>query len=230
MVDAVGGVDIDVKKGSTTPRYDGFGLDGRGFIVTPGPHHFNGAEALAYARIRKAPGESDFTRAARQQEVLVALREQVRRGGSLLFELPTLLDAVGDTVQTDMPVERLPRPRRDRGRDGPGRPWSARSSGSRWSTRQRPATATSQVPDLTAIRAMAAALFTAPGGEPPVADARADADAEADEGPEGDARPPIRPAGGPPSGRRAATHASNRASSASQVGIDRDQRRDGPAR
>ena len=108
MVDAVGGVDIDVAKGFSDPGYDGFGLDGRGFTVTKGPHHFNGAEALAYARVRKAPGESDFTRAARQQEVIVALRERVLRGGSVLWELPKLLDVVGDTVHTDMPVERLP--------------------------------------------------------------------------------------------------------------------------
>ena len=63
MVDAVGGVDINVAKGFSDPGYDGFGLGRPGFTATKGPHHFTGAEALAYARVRKAPGESDFTRA-----------------------------------------------------------------------------------------------------------------------------------------------------------------------
>jgi LCP family protein required for cell wall assembly len=51
MVDAVGGVDIEVKKALDDPRYPG--LDGkRGWSVQPGPHHFNGTDALAYARFR----------------------------------------------------------------------------------------------------------------------------------------------------------------------------------
>ena len=106
MVDAVGGVDIDVKKALSDPKYPR--LDGkRGWSVEPGLHHFNGTDALAYARIRKALGESDLTRAARQQEVLVALRNRAV-GAGLLFSLPSLLDAVGATVRTDLPADRLP--------------------------------------------------------------------------------------------------------------------------
>jgi polyisoprenyl-teichoic acid--peptidoglycan teichoic acid transferase len=106
MVDAVGGVDIDVRKALVDPRYPG--LDGkRGWSVQPGPHHFNGTDALAYARIRKSAGESDLTRAARQQEVLVALRNRAV-GAGILFSLPRLLDAVGATVRTDLPPDRLP--------------------------------------------------------------------------------------------------------------------------
>ena len=106
MVDAVGGVDIDVKKALDDPKYPG--LDGkRGWSVQPGLHHFNGTDALAYARIRKSAGESDLTRAARQQEVLVALRNRAV-GAGLLFSLPSLLDAVGATVRTDLPADRLP--------------------------------------------------------------------------------------------------------------------------
>ena len=80
----------------------------KGFSITKGPHHLDGATALAYARSRKALGESDFTRQARQQQILVALRSEVTRGGSLLFQLPELLDAVGQTIRTDVPVDRLP--------------------------------------------------------------------------------------------------------------------------
>ena len=48
-----------------------------GFSISPGRYHFDGQHALAYARIRKAAGESDFTRAARQQEVIAALRDRL---------------------------------------------------------------------------------------------------------------------------------------------------------
>lgn len=106
MVDAVGGVDINVKKALDDPLYPA--LNGtRGWSVEPGPHHFNGADALAYARIRKSLGETDLTRAARQQEVLVALRNQAVTAG-ILFRLPALLDAVGSTVRTDLPQDQLP--------------------------------------------------------------------------------------------------------------------------
>jgi polyisoprenyl-teichoic acid--peptidoglycan teichoic acid transferase len=106
MVDAVGGVDVDVKKALSDPIYPR--LDGkRGWSVMPGLHHFDGADALAYSRIRKAVGESDLTRAARQQEILLALRNRAVSAG-ILFNLPTLLTAVGSTVRTDVPEDRLP--------------------------------------------------------------------------------------------------------------------------
>ena len=107
MVDAVGGVDIDVARPLSDANYGGFGV-GPGWSVNVGPHHFDGANALAYARIRRAPGENDFTRASRQQEVLIALRDRAVEGGNFVFSLPRLLEAVGDTVRTDLPRERLP--------------------------------------------------------------------------------------------------------------------------
>ena len=106
MVDAVGGVDIVVKKPLDDPRYPR--LDGtHGWSITSGPHHLDGLDALAYARVRKVLGESDLTHAARQQEVLVALRNQAVSAG-LLLSLPRLLDAIGSTVRTDIPQDQLP--------------------------------------------------------------------------------------------------------------------------
>jgi LCP family protein required for cell wall assembly len=111
LVDAVGGVDVDVKRRFYDPRYDGMGLSDppvRGFGATVGMHHYNGYEALAYARARRGVGESDFTRAARQQEILLALRDKITSGGTLLTRVPELLDALGKLVQTDIPTDRLP--------------------------------------------------------------------------------------------------------------------------
>lgn len=165
MVDAVGGVDVTVTRGFDDPGYDGFGFDGRGYSITEGEHHLDGANALAYARSRKAAGESDFTRAARQQQILVAMREQVTQGAGLLFELPGLLSATGRTVRSDVPVDHLPTlaaildevDREDMVsvviRHPLVRPVSTRHGDS-------------QAGDLAAIRAMAAALFSSPGTPP----------------------------------------------------------------
>jgi LCP family protein required for cell wall assembly len=165
MVDAVGGVDVTVAKGFEDPGYDGFGFDRRGFSITTGEHHLDGATALAYARSRKAAGESDFTRAARQQQILVAMRDQLAGGGSLLFELPALLGAVGQTVRSDVPVEELP---------GLAAILDEVSREEMVSVVIRhplvhPVTTrygASQEADLTAIRSMAAALFSPPGTPP----------------------------------------------------------------
>jgi LCP family protein required for cell wall assembly len=106
IVDTMGGVDVAPARGFTDPEY---GYRGRyGFSITAGPHHLDGLDALAYVRARRAAGESDFTRAARQQEVILALRDRALRNGSLLFQVPALFDAFGDSVRTDLPVDRLP--------------------------------------------------------------------------------------------------------------------------
>ena len=165
MVDAVGGVSVTVAKGFDDPTYDGYGLDGRGYSITAGTHHLDGLHALAYARSRKALGESDFTRQARQQQILVALRDQATRGGSLLFALPDLLAAVGETIRSDVPIDQLPALAaivEEVGRDGVTsvviRSPLVRSKQTRFGS--------SQAPDLARIRSMAAALFSDPGTPP----------------------------------------------------------------
>ena len=61
-----------------------------------------GSQALAYARIRKPAGESDFTRAERQQEVLIALRDSVVKGG-FLNDPVGFLQAIGRAIRADSP-------------------------------------------------------------------------------------------------------------------------------
>lgn len=165
MVDAVGGVDVTVAKGFEDPGYDGFGFGKRGWSITAGPHHLDGPNALAYARSRKAAGESDFTRAARQQQILVALRDKVTSGGNLLFQLPDLLDAVGRTIRSDVPVDKLPALAAIMEEISHRNVVSAviryplvHPKSTRYGD--------SQEPDLKAIRAVAADLFSAPGTPP----------------------------------------------------------------
>ncbi len=162
MVDAVGGVEVNVKRGFEDPTYDGIGLDERGWSITAGRHLLDGANALAYARSRKALGESDFTRQERQQQILVAFRNRILGGGGLFFRLPKLLQTFGALVRTDLPPDRLPElaavadtaSRDDIVRVVIQRPLIKPTTNRYGSV---------QVPDLAAIRAMAAQVLPTPG-------------------------------------------------------------------
>jgi polyisoprenyl-teichoic acid--peptidoglycan teichoic acid transferase len=106
LVDAVGGVTIDNPKAINDPAYGGW-ADGRvGFRLTAGVHHLDGETALAYARSRRGAGDNDFTRARRQQQLLVAIRDRLT-DPTLLPKLPAIIDAGSRTVRTNFPQDRL---------------------------------------------------------------------------------------------------------------------------
>jgi LCP family protein required for cell wall assembly len=106
VIDAVGGIDIVNPKDIADAGYE-FPDGKRGFFLTAGPHHLNGRVALAYVRSRDGPGDNDFTRARRQQELLVALRAHLT-DPTMLPKLPTILDALSRTVQTDVSADSVP--------------------------------------------------------------------------------------------------------------------------
>ena len=105
MVDLVGGVDIVNQQQISDPTYDWFNGT-YGFNLSAGPHHLDGRTALAYVRSRKGIGDSDFTRARRQQEVLLALGRKLATP-AMLTQIPDLLQAAGDAVRTNFPQERV---------------------------------------------------------------------------------------------------------------------------
>ena len=107
VVDEVGGVDIDNPRAINDPVYGGW-TDKRpiGFYLSAGVHHLDGQTALAYVRSRKGAGDNDFTRARRQQQLLVALARKLA-DPALLPRLPALLKAASDTVRTNFPADRL---------------------------------------------------------------------------------------------------------------------------
>ena len=105
-VDAIGGVEITVLRAVNDPTYvDEYGRH-RGFHIKPGTYHMNGHTALAYVRSRKGVGDTDFTRAERQQQLLTAIRAKLT-AGNLMLALPSLLDAVKNTIATDVPGDRI---------------------------------------------------------------------------------------------------------------------------
>ncbi len=99
VIDAIGGIDVTVRNSFCDARYDEYGFDG--FAITPGNYHLDGEAALAYARIRKAYGENDFTRAARQGEIVVAARDRIVEGG-FLNDPAEFIEAMGELVSTSL--------------------------------------------------------------------------------------------------------------------------------
>jgi len=105
IVDALGGVTVNVQ----VPVVDDTFPDDQGGLVRvyipAGIRHMTGAEALVYARSRH--GSSDFDRAARQQRILVSLRDQLDIG-TILPRIDELAAALGQAVRTDIPREIVP--------------------------------------------------------------------------------------------------------------------------
>jgi LCP family protein required for cell wall assembly len=105
MISTVGGVDIDNEVWIDDPLYDWF--DGTfGFKLSPGPHHLNGRQALAFVRSRRGAGDNDFKRADRQQQLLLALKSKMTQP-DVIAKLPELLEIAGRTVATDLPPDVL---------------------------------------------------------------------------------------------------------------------------
>ncbi len=105
VVDALGGVTINVQKPVIDDYYPGDNGLLRVYIPT-GVQHMTGAEALIYARSRH--GSADYDRGARQQRVLLSLRQQADLSTIARPEvLSALVKAVGKAVKTDFPIGRL---------------------------------------------------------------------------------------------------------------------------
>ena len=100
LISAIGGVDVTLKKAYYDPYY---WVNGRtqGWGLPAGKSHLTSNQALIFARSRK--GDNDFERARRQQLLILAVVDKVRRQG--IDKLPRLLGIASDTVRTDLPLE-----------------------------------------------------------------------------------------------------------------------------
>ena len=106
VVDALGGVTINVQLPVVDDDYPSGGARSRVYIPT-GVQHMSGAQALVYARSRH--GSNDFDRAARQQRVILSLRQQADFGTLARPDvLSALVKATKGAVKTDFPIDRLP--------------------------------------------------------------------------------------------------------------------------
>jgi LCP family protein required for cell wall assembly len=164
VVDTLGGINVNVARAFCDPTRHGYGYE-NGFSITAGRHHLNGQAALAYARARKAAGESDFSRAARQQEVLTGIRDKLVSGGFVNDPIG-LLKALSKTMTTNVPRKILPDLAEAMAEIGRARtfrvvisrPLVRGTLDSRGSV---------QIPNLSRIKTLAEAIFPTDGTLPP---------------------------------------------------------------
>jgi len=103
LIDALGGIDITLKRCVSSNRFGG-----KRIALRAGDHHLTGREALRFARVRKnrcAPNEDDRARAARQQQVLAAMRDRIASPTSwpsTFIRLPLISWEAPRALRTDM--------------------------------------------------------------------------------------------------------------------------------
>ena len=107
MVDLAGGIDVNNPSQINDSVYDWLGAKPvAGFSLSPGPHHLDGVDALAYVRSRHGANNNDWARASRQQEVLVDLLLAMAQPGKLLL-LPQMISTLGSSLSTNFPSDKV---------------------------------------------------------------------------------------------------------------------------
>ena len=100
VVDTIGGIDIYADQDVYTHCGDG---GAKRTQVYKGWNHFNGAQALSYARERKGYAEGDYHRVQNQQQVLEAIFTKIMTDKSLLSKYEEVLDSLSSLYVTDIP-------------------------------------------------------------------------------------------------------------------------------
>ncbi|HYN88400.1 MAG TPA: LCP family protein [Ardenticatenaceae bacterium] len=109
FVDLIGGIEIDVPAELTDYQYP---TEDYGYMTVhfdAGQQHMNGQQALIYARTRHA--DSDFHRAGRQQQVMLAVREKVLSRNIIPSLTPANIVRIArefeDSVITDLTIDEM---------------------------------------------------------------------------------------------------------------------------
>ena len=105
LIDALGGVEINVKQRLPIGGQADDGSDARAWIE-PGKQHMNGYTALWYARSRHTT--TDFDRMARQKEVEQAILDQMSPA-TIFTRFQEIASASKSLVMTDIPKDMLPK-------------------------------------------------------------------------------------------------------------------------
>ena len=104
LVDALGGVTVDVPRQVPMPGNIPGGDTDYPHSVGPGVVHMSGTIALGYVRSRS--GDSDYQRTARQRHLLAALAEQVN-AGDVIGSYRAVAGALGETLRTSLSPDEL---------------------------------------------------------------------------------------------------------------------------
>ena len=106
-VDALGGIQVNVPVTINDPTYPDHNYGYDPLYIPAGLNSFDGELALKYARTRHQ--DNDFNRAARQQQVVLAVRDRILElgFGEMLTRAPLLWAQLNDGIRTDMSLEQM---------------------------------------------------------------------------------------------------------------------------
>ncbi len=102
LVDAVGGVEVDVPKELCTDDSS----RGGEVCIQPGRRVLNGEEALVFARNRKSLANGDFGRAQHQQEIIMALVNKMKEIKDIKTFM-SILDTVSNSLDTNLTTKQI---------------------------------------------------------------------------------------------------------------------------
>jgi LCP family protein required for cell wall assembly len=108
LVDALGGVDINVEESIYDPFYPKDGtIFYEPFSISVGQHHLDGETALKYARSRKTT--SDFDRADRQQQIIYAIKEKALSTNIVLetAKINNVLATLSKNIETNITAKEI---------------------------------------------------------------------------------------------------------------------------
>ncbi len=107
MVDAMGGIDIYVPQDIVDPYYPDGNYGFTTFVVRKGMQHLDGKTALRYARSRKT--SSDYDRARRQQDLILALKSKASEKSLLtdFGELKKFYNIFKNNINTDVGISEV---------------------------------------------------------------------------------------------------------------------------
>lgn len=106
-IDALGGIDVAVPEDIVDPEYPGPDYTYETFTILKGPRHLDGATALKYARSRHST--SDFSRSARQQQIIAAASDKARKLGILgsISKATGIMSIIANTMETTLSTGQL---------------------------------------------------------------------------------------------------------------------------
>lgn len=101
IVDILGGLDVESEYAFTTSEDSGYVMD-----VQEGMNHFNGVQALAFARERQNVEGGDLQRGKDQQAVITAMIKKML-SPTMLLKANSILETVGRNVETNVSQEQI---------------------------------------------------------------------------------------------------------------------------
>lgn len=108
LIDSIGGIDVNVPTAINDPEYPDMNFGYDPLYIPAGTVHMDGQLALKYARTRHQG--TDYDRANRQQQVLLAIRQKILKPDvlpQLAGQAPTIWNQVNKGVLTDMSLDQM---------------------------------------------------------------------------------------------------------------------------